>query len=297
MRQPIPDEMRAGAVALEGFNLRTLAEYLAHLSLSNAQLRTIASMIAIGGGCDVFAAPSSGDPPAEVCACLVDGRSRTIVVGSGQALTCFVEGERERLVFFPRPGRAGSATLKVEARSEDSATTWQATLTRGEDYRYFLDGQWIQVSASTRDLVRCEVAPHIESQPSHINLLAEAFWPFVFATSPAPQALFLAQMSAAHTAALLGLSLLTIQRRIGEGRLPAVRLRSKYPGVCLSGLREFLAYRRRFPQGHPDLGRIEAWQREWREAYRREVIDLSSRATVGMPNSFVRPAKAEHHEQ
>ena len=76
---------------------------------------------------------------------------------------------------------------------------------------------------------------------------------------------------AAHAAALLGLSMLTVGRRIGKGKFPALRPRSKYPTIELAGLVEYLAYRRQFPQGHPNLLRVEAWQRESRQAYRAEL--------------------------
>lgn len=281
MRQTIPDEMRAGAVTLEGFTLRTLADSLAPLSLSSAQIGTIVSMIAIGGGCDVFTAPSSDDHAASIRSCMVDGRSHTVALGSGKSLACFREGDGERFVFFPRPGQAGIVTLRVEAWNEDAASTRQAMLTRDEGYHYYLDDQWIQIATATRDLVHFEGVQRAVGLPSCIHLRAETFWPFVFATSSAPQALFLAQISAAHTAALLGLSLLTISRRIGEGKLPAVRPQSKYPGVRLSGLSEFLEYRRQFPQGHPNLPRIEAWQREWRQTYHTEVRAWLSEEKAG----------------
>lgn len=263
MRQTIPQGGRADAASLEGFTRRSLADYLAPLDLSEAQLDTIASMISVRGGCEVFTAERAG------------------ALGDGRTLATFVEGKEERLIFFPRPGQAGIVTFSVEAWDEDALSTRQATLTRDAQYRYALDGRWVQVLASTRERVQCAIVQREAGRPARVTLQTAVFWPFVFGTTTDPQALFRAQISAAHAAALLGLSMLTVSRRIGEGKFPAVRSRSKYPGIELAGLVEYMAYRRQFPQGHPNLLRVEAWQREWRHTYRAGVVAMLSSDSAG----------------
>ena len=163
----------------------------------------------------------------------------------------------------------------------------QATLTRDEQYRYAIDGRWVQVLASTREQVQCKIIQQEAGRPAHVTLQTAVFWPFVFGTTTDPQALFRAQISAAHAAALLGLSMLTVSRRIGEGKFPALRPRSKYPAIELAGLVEYMAYRQQFPQGHPNLLRVEAWQREWRQTYRAGTGSLAgarlARADLACP--------------
>lgn len=263
MRQTIPQGGRADAASLEGFTRRSLADYLAPLDLSEAQLGTIASMIAVRGRCEVFTAERAG------------------ALGDGRTLATFVEGKEERLIFFPRPGQAGIVTFSVEAWDEEALSTRQATLTRDAQYRYALDGRWVQVLASTRERVQCAIVQREAGRPARVTLQTAVFWPFVFGTTTDPQALSRAQISAAHAAALLGLSMLTVSRRIGEGKFPAVRSRSKYPGIELVGLVEYIAYRRQFPQGHPNLLRVEAWQREWRHTYRAGVVAMLSSDSAG----------------
>jgi len=201
--------------------------------------------------------------------------------GDGRTLATFVEGKEERLIFFPRPGQAGIVTFSVEAWDEDALSTRQATLTRDAQYRYALDGRWVQVLASTRERVQCAIVQREAGRPARVTLQTAVFWPFVFGTTTDPQALFRAQISAAHAAALLGLSMLTVSRRIGEGKFPAVRSHSKYPGIDQAGLVEYMAYRRQFPQGHPNLLRVEAWQREWRHTYRAGVVAMLSSDSAG----------------
>ena len=259
---------------LEGFTLHTLAEELSPLTLSSSQLNSIAKMIAVRGGCDVFPSSNSTRQESLVSSCLVEGRCRTIILGSGDSVPCFREGKKEHLMFFPKPGWAGRTTLTVDIIHGDTSShssRLRALLTRDERYQYSIDGRLIQVIEANGEQVQCMFTQPATGLLARIALQANVFWPFVFGTSPSPKALIGAQISAAHTAAILGLSLLTIERRIGEGKLPAVRLHSKYPGVCLSGLREFLAYRKQFPQGHPQMRRIAAWQQEWRQTYNAEV--------------------------
>ena len=129
--------------------------------------------------------------------------------------------------------------------------------------------------------MQCAIVQREAGRPAHVTLPTAVFWPFVFGTTTDPQALSRAQISAAHAAALLGLSMLTVSRRIGEGKFPAVRSRSKYPGIELAGLVEYMAYRRQFPQGHPNLLRVEAWQREWRHTYRAGVVAMLSSDSAG----------------
>ena len=282
MRQTIPQGGRADAASLEGFTRRSLADYLAPLDLSEAQLDTIASMISVRGGCEVFTAERAGAlGEAARRSCLVDGLHRSIALGDGRTLATFVEGKEERLIFFPRPGQAGIVTFSVEAWDEDALSTRQATLTRDAQYRYALDGRWVQVLASTRERVQCTIVQREAGRPAPVTLQTAFFWPFVFGTTTDPQALFRAQISAAHAAALLGLSMLTVSRHIGEGKFPAVRSRSKYPGIDQAGLVEYMAYRRQFPQGHPNLLRVEAWQREWRHTYRAGVVAMLSSDSAG----------------
>ena len=83
MGQAAPQNGRAEAALLEGFTPRTLAESLAHLDLEAAQLGAIAAMIAVGGGCDVFAAEQEGArSEADTRSCLVDGPRRSIALGT-----------------------------------------------------------------------------------------------------------------------------------------------------------------------------------------------------------------------
>ncbi|SRR6266566_4694013 len=82
MRQTIPQGGRADAASLEGFTRRSLADYLAPLDLSEAQLDTIASMISVRGGCEVFTAERAGAlGEAARRSCLVDGPHRSIALG------------------------------------------------------------------------------------------------------------------------------------------------------------------------------------------------------------------------
>ena len=288
MCQIVSQSGRAEAVPLEGFTLRTLAEFLTDLALGATQLATIAAMIAAGSGCDVVAAEREGTQrDADTRSCLIDGPRRSIALGTGRTPATFVEGREARLSFFKRPGYAGIGTLNVEAWDADAASTWRATLTRDEHYRYTIDGRLVQVLSSTWEQVQCKVFQQEAGMSIHVTLPATVFWLFVFGATADPQALSRAQISAAHAAALLGLSMLTVRRRIGEGKFPALRPRSKYPMIELAGLVEYLAYRRQFPQGHPNLLRVEAWQREWRQAYRAELdswraLDTASGSCVSM---------------
>lgn len=282
MRKTISECGRAGAAFLEGFSRRVLSDSLSQLDLSAAQLGTIASMIAIRGGCDVFTA----ETPRVPCngsdrSCLVDGPHRTIAIGRGRTTATFVEGEGERLSFFEKVGRAATVTLRVEAWDEHTATARWVSLTRDAYYHYSHEGHRIRVCASTREQVQCEAIGRGAGRPSSLTLHAAVFWPFVCGTTADLCVLTRAHISAAHAAGLLGLSLLTISRRIGEEKLPAVRPRSMYPGVTLAGLVEYLAYRQIFPQGHPNARRIEAWQLEWRLAYRAALAAAPSREVEG----------------
>lgn len=191
---------------------------------------------------------------------LVHGPGRYLVKGRGETVESFQEQD-ERLSFFLKPGFMSPVSLPLPV----PPSSQEDTLRRDAAYRYTFASHLVFLTKTALETVE------LATQTQTLQLEAPLFWPFVFGTEDVR-----AGISVTHAAALLGLSTLTLHRRIGEGKLPAIRASSLYPGIRRAGLEEYIAYRQAFPQGCGLPGQIvryQSWRATWREQYQQKGGD------------------------
>lgn len=248
---------------LEGFTKTIIAAYLVLPLLRKRERADLVVRICItlieGADCTIFSTQDFG----LVCEqeeYLIHGPGRYIVKGHGETVEAFHERD-ERLTFFFKPGFASPASLPLPGHFTEPSQQ-EMSLERDTTYRYSLASKPTFLTKTNGKTVE------LATQTQTIQLKAALFWNFVFASADER-----AEISVAHAATLLGLSTLTLNRRIGEGKLPAVRASSSHPGIRREGLEEYIAYRLTFPQGCISPGQVtryETWRTAWKEQYQHQ---------------------------
>lgn len=263
--------------ALEGLTLTALGTYLQAPSFTAHKkadlLRRLADLLH-GQTSTIFKAQEIGG---EKWSYLVNGPGHFLVRGQGDTVDTFKEAS-ERLTFFAKVGYAPAHSLHIQQAFSVSGIvpvtlTSPLILSQDSTYQYHIDGQHCILIAMKEGQIE------LASATQRVLVKEDLFWAFVFGGSDP-----LAEISVAHTAALLGLSSLTIGRRAGEGKLPAVRPQSRHPGIRRSGLEEYIAYREAFPQGCINHSRWIAWRADWRERYKATHPTTGSYDTQSVPD-------------
>jgi hypothetical protein len=244
---------------LEGFTKKVIDAYLVLPPLRKSEradlVMRITLTLAKATDCALFSTHDFG-PMCEPQDYLIHGPGRYLVKGHGETVESFQEQD-ERLSFFLKPGCVSPTSLPLPT----PAVFQEDALRRDAAYRYTLASHPAFLTKTTRETVELAVQTHT------LQLEAALFWRFVFATEDVRT-----EISVAHAAALLGLSTLTLHRRIGEGKLRAIRASSLHPGIRRAGLEEYIAYRQAFPQGcglPGQIARYQSWRATWREQYQQ----------------------------
>src|SRR5258708_4182157 len=114
------------------------------------------------------------------------------------------------------------------------------SLSRNHPYHYFVGGKRVLLANTSWD----EVELRGETDAENFAFAARQFW--AFATDGAPDGT--GTFSAEHAAGLIGVSPITIRRRIADGKIVPV------PGdptrISQPELERFLLYRNTYPFGH-----------------------------------------------
>ena len=248
---------------IEGLTLLTVISFLAPYTLNEEHLRQTLAMLTFGGGIGYFdlVTPVVEDAR-EKAALLVYGRERALIRQKSDSSAAL--HTEKHLTFFRKAGFAPPTILQVTVSDPALSLIYQAQLKRDEHYRYWLNGQWIHVLHEVGDAVCLEVFDPDASKRSRVYISGYVFWSFVFEYGSACDH---ATIGTGHAAALLSINRdMTLMKHIDLGNLPVSDTTVAYPSITLTGLREFLAYRQQFPQGHSNRNVVEKWRARWRKA-------------------------------